>query len=57
MIGFGPMLWSRVSGETSYGFKAIPVGGYVRIIGMLPPPPQSPPNMVPTRAAPGASPR
>ena len=37
MIGFGPVLWSRVSGETSYGFKAIPLGGYVRIIGMFPP--------------------
>ncbi len=37
MIGFGPTLWSRVRGETRYGFKAIPVGGYVRMIGMLPP--------------------
>ena len=39
MIGFGPTLWSRVRGETRYGFKLIPVGGYVRMIGMLPPAP------------------
>lgn len=37
MIGFGPKVWSRVKGETEYGFKAIPLGGYVKIIGMLPP--------------------
>lgn len=37
MIGFGPALWSRVRGETRYGVKAIPVGGYVRIVGMYPP--------------------
>jgi membrane-associated protease RseP (regulator of RpoE activity) len=36
-IGFGPTLWSRTKGETEYGFKAIPVGGYVKIVGMLPP--------------------
>ncbi len=33
-IGFGPRLWSFRSGETEYGVKAIPAGGYVRIIGM-----------------------
>ncbi len=37
MIGFGPVLWSKVRGETSYGIKTVPVGGYVRIIGMYPP--------------------
>jgi membrane-associated protease RseP (regulator of RpoE activity) len=37
MIGFGPTLWSRVRGETRYGIKAIPLGGYIRMIGMLPP--------------------
>jgi membrane-associated protease RseP (regulator of RpoE activity) len=37
MIGFGPTLWSRTVGETEYGVKAIPLGGYVRLIGMLPP--------------------
>jgi membrane-associated protease RseP (regulator of RpoE activity) len=36
-IGFGPTLWSRQVGETEYGVKAIPLGGYVKIIGMLPP--------------------
>jgi len=33
-IGFGPRLWSFKKGETEYGIKAIPAGGYVRIIGM-----------------------
>jgi membrane-associated protease RseP (regulator of RpoE activity) len=37
MIGFGPTLWSRRFGETEYGVKAIPLGGYVRMIGMFPP--------------------
>lgn len=37
MIGFGPTLWSRKKGETEYGFKAIPAGGYVAMIGMYPP--------------------
>jgi membrane-associated protease RseP (regulator of RpoE activity) len=33
-LGFGPKLWSFQRGETEYGVKAIPAGGYVRIIGM-----------------------
>ena len=33
-LGFGPRLWSVRRGETEYGIKAIPAGGYVRIIGM-----------------------
>jgi membrane-associated protease RseP (regulator of RpoE activity) len=37
MVGFGPTLWSRTRGETEYGFKAIPLGGYVRLIGMYAP--------------------
>ena len=37
MIGFGPTLWSRTKGETEYGFKAIPLGGFVSMIGMYPP--------------------
>ncbi|RJL22756.1 M50 family metallopeptidase [Bailinhaonella thermotolerans] len=37
MVGFGPTLWSRRRGETEYGIKWIPLGGYVRMIGMLPP--------------------
>lgn len=39
MIGFGPTLWSRQVGETEVGVKAIPLGGYVRMIGMFPPEP------------------
>jgi len=33
-VGFGPRLWSFRRGETEYGVKAIPAGGYVRILGM-----------------------
>ncbi len=35
-FGFGPRIWSTTRGETEYGIKAIPLGGYVRIIGMNP---------------------
>jgi membrane-associated protease RseP (regulator of RpoE activity) len=35
-FGFGPRLWSTKRGETEYGIKAIPLGGYVRIVGMNP---------------------
>lgn len=37
MIGFGPTLWSKSKGDTEYGLKAIPLGGYVRIVGMFGP--------------------
>ena len=37
MIGFGPTLWSKRKGETEYGVKAIPLGGYLSMIGMFPP--------------------
>ncbi|MGX2994204.1 M50 family metallopeptidase [Streptomyces sp. JNUCC 64] len=37
MVGFGPTLWSRKKGETEYGVKLIPFGGYIRMIGMFPP--------------------
>jgi membrane-associated protease RseP (regulator of RpoE activity) len=33
-FGFGPRLWSVRKGETEYGIKAIPFGGYVKILGM-----------------------
>lgn len=36
-VGFGPTVFSRRVGETEYGVKAIPLGGYVKIVGMLPP--------------------
>ncbi len=39
MVGFGPTIWSRHKGETEYGVKAIPFGGYIRMIGMFPPGP------------------
>lgn len=48
MIGFGPTIWSwrpvrmiagggEAQSETEYGIKLIPLGGYVKIIGMFPP--------------------
>ncbi len=37
MIGFGPTLWSKRRGETEYGIKAIPLGGYISMAGMFPP--------------------
>ncbi|MFL6288618.1 MAG: site-2 protease family protein, partial [Actinomycetes bacterium] len=37
MVGFGPTMWSRVRGETEYGVKAVPLGGYIRMVGMFPP--------------------
>lgn len=33
-LGFGPRLWSFRRGETEYGIKAFPLGGYVKIPGM-----------------------
>jgi len=35
-LGFGARIWSRKRGETEFGFKAIPAGGYCRIEGMTP---------------------
>ncbi len=49
MVGFGPTIWSRRRGETEYGVKAIPLGGYIRMIGMFPPAPGQDPMT--TRAA------
>lgn len=37
MVGFGKTLWSRKWGDTEYGLKMIPLGGYVRLVGMIPP--------------------
>ncbi|MBC7589839.1 MAG: site-2 protease family protein [Salinibacterium sp.] len=37
MIGFGPTILSRKRGETEYGIKAIPLGGYISMAGMFPP--------------------
>jgi membrane-associated protease RseP (regulator of RpoE activity) len=33
-VGFGPTLWSTRFGETEYGIKALPLGGFVKITGM-----------------------
>jgi membrane-associated protease RseP (regulator of RpoE activity) len=35
-VGFGPTIWSFTRGETEYGIKAIPAGGFVKIVGMNP---------------------
>jgi membrane-associated protease RseP (regulator of RpoE activity) len=35
-LGFGPTLWSTTKGETEYGVKALPLGGFVKIVGMNP---------------------
>jgi membrane-associated protease RseP (regulator of RpoE activity) len=39
MIGFGNTLWSRKKGDTEYGIKSLPLGGYISMIGMFPPGP------------------
>ncbi|MDQ3105122.1 MAG: RIP metalloprotease [Actinomycetota bacterium] len=36
-VGFGRRLWSFRRGETEYGLKLIPLGGYVKLVGMIPP--------------------
>ncbi|MDP1793255.1 MAG: M50 family metallopeptidase, partial [Acidimicrobiales bacterium] len=33
-LGFGPILWSIQRGDTRFGIRALPLGGYVRVIGM-----------------------
>ncbi len=40
MVGMGTTLWSRRRGETEYGIKALPIGGYISMAGMYPPVPQ-----------------
>ncbi|MFG2108071.1 M50 family metallopeptidase [Micromonospora chersina] len=35
-VGFGPTLWSFKRGETEYGVKGIPLGGFCKIVGMTP---------------------
>jgi membrane-associated protease RseP (regulator of RpoE activity) len=51
-LGFGPTLWSFEKGETEYGVKAIPAGGFVKIIGMNPyedVPPEDAPRSYPNK--------
>lgn len=45
-VGFGKTIWSTKRGETEYGFKSIPLGGYVKLVGMLPPAKGADPNEV-----------
>ena len=49
MIGFGPTLWSRRIGETEYGVKALPLGGFISMSGMYPPAPET--DAPPTRGS------
>jgi membrane-associated protease RseP (regulator of RpoE activity) len=51
MVGFGPTVWSRKRGDTEYGVKAIPLGGYIRMIGMVPPRADGSRSRWPTRMA------
>ncbi|RRD36623.1 RIP metalloprotease [Leucobacter sp. OH2974_COT-288] len=43
MVGFGPTLWSRRRGETEYGVKLLPLGGFVALHQMTPPHPAADP--------------
>lgn len=36
-VGFGKTIWSTKRGETEYGVKMFPMGGFIRMVGMLPP--------------------
>jgi membrane-associated protease RseP (regulator of RpoE activity) len=36
-VGFGKTVWSTRRGETEYGIKLFPLGGFIRMVGMLPP--------------------
>jgi membrane-associated protease RseP (regulator of RpoE activity) len=47
-VGFGNTVWSTRRGETEYGFKSIPLGGYVKLVGMLPPAKDADPHEVRT---------
>ncbi len=55
-VGFGRTLWSRQRGETEYGVKAIPLGGYVKLVGMLPPAEDAAARHGAQRRVPGCSP-
>lgn len=41
-VGFGKTLWSTQRGETEYGVKLFPMGGFIRMVGMLPPAKRNP---------------
>jgi membrane-associated protease RseP (regulator of RpoE activity) len=46
MVGFGPTAWARRRGETEYGVKWIPLGGYIRMVGMYAPERGADPSML-----------
>jgi membrane-associated protease RseP (regulator of RpoE activity) len=50
MIGFGPTIFSRRRGETEYGLKAIPLGGYISMAGMYAPVAEGEPGRTSTTA-------
>ncbi len=50
MIGFGPTIFSRRRGETEYGLKAIPLGGYISMAGMYAPVAEGGPGRTSTTA-------
>lgn len=43
-VGFGKTVWSTRRGETEYGVKAFPLGGFVKLVGMIPPDPDPRPR-------------
>lgn len=45
-VGFGNTIWSVKRGETEYGLKSIPLGGYVKLVGMLPPAKEQDPAVI-----------
>ncbi|WP_456287039.1 site-2 protease family protein [Microbacterium sp. JZ70] len=51
MIGMGPTLWSTRRGETEYGVKAFPIGGYISMAGMYPPAKDEPTTAADSAAA------
>ena len=53
MVGFGPRIVSFKRGHIRYGLRAVPFGGYVRILGMRPPVPTDPEETAEERAVPG----
>ena len=56
-VGFGKTVWSKQKGETEYGVKAIPMGGFIRMVGMLPPAAAEAAAETPGEATPGTSTR
>jgi membrane-associated protease RseP (regulator of RpoE activity) len=49
-VGFGRTLWSTQRGETEYGVKLIPLGGYCKLVGMVPPNQEQPADQAVVRS-------